>query len=148
MADKAPGKHFREGISLIELMRFFPDNKTAEKWFVKKRWPEGVPCPHCGSDNVQTGAKHKTMPFRCREKECAKRFSVCTGTVMESSNLGFQAWVFAMYILSTNLKSVSSIKLHRDLAITQKSAWHLAHRLRKALASKAKQETRMDGEQG
>ena len=51
---------------------------------------------------------------------------------MQSSKLGYQVWVIAMYLLSTNLKSVSSMKLHRDLNITQKSAWHLAHRIRQA----------------
>ena len=56
---------------------------------------------------IQTGAKHKTMPCRCREKQCAKRFSAKIGTVMEGSKLGFQVWMIA-----TNLKSVSSMKLH------------------------------------
>ena len=51
---------------------------------------------------------------------------------MEGSNLGYQTWAVASYLLTTNLKGVSSLKLHRDLGITQKSAWHLAHRLRKA----------------
>ena len=131
MKKKAPGKAFRKGISLIEIMRMFPDNETAEAWFVEKRWPNGVHCPHCGSVNVQTGAKHK-MPFRCREKECRKRFSVRIGTVMEGSNLDYQTWAVAIYLSLTSLKSVSSMKLHRDLSITQKSAWHLAHRLRES----------------
>ena len=52
---------------------------------------------------------------------------------MEASNLGFQIWAIAVYLMSTSLKGVSSMKLHRDLGITQKSAWHLAMRLRKAL---------------
>ena len=72
------------------------------------------------------------MPYRCREKECRKRFSVRTRSVMEGSNLGFQTWAIAIYLLMTSLKSVSSMKLHRDLGITQKSAWFLAHRLRDA----------------
>ena len=67
------------------------------------------------------------MPYRCR-----KRFSVKTGTVMQSSNLGCQKWAIATYLVLTNLKSVASMKLHRDLKITQKSGWHLAHRLREA----------------
>lgn len=131
-----PGKSYRDGISLIEIMRKFPDDATAEAWFIERRWPDGIHCPHCGSDNVQTGAKHKTMPYRCREKECAKRFSAKTGTVMEGSKLGFQVWMIATYLLSTSLKSVSSMKLHRDLKINQRSAWFLAHRLRVALADK------------
>ena len=133
---KAPGKAHREGISLIEIMRRFPDDATAEAWFIERRWPAGVHCPHCGSTNVQSGAKHKSMPYRCREKECGKRFSAKTGTVMEGSKLGFQVWMIATYQMTTSLKSVSSMKLHRDLNINQRSAWFLAHRLRVALADK------------
>ena len=133
MAHQASGKNRREGISLFEIMRMFPDDETAEAWFVKRRWSHGVACPHCGSTNVQIGARHKSMPYRCREKGCAKRFSAKTGTVMEGSKLGFQVWMIATYLLTTSLKSVSSMKLHRDLNINQRSAWFLAHRLRAAL---------------
>lgn len=133
MAHKAPGKHYRDGISLVEIFRKFPDDATAEAWFIEQFWPDGVCCAHCGSTNVQTGAKHKTMPYRCREKECRKRFSTKTGTVMQSSNLGYQVWAIGIYLLTTSLKSVSSMKLHRDLDVTQKTAWHLAHRIREAM---------------
>ena len=130
----APGQSQRTGITLTELIRMFPDNDTAEAFFADERWPSGPGCPQCGSVNVQTGAAHKTMPYRCREDGCRKRFSVKTGTVMEGSNLGYQTWALASYLLTTSLKGVSSMKLHRELGITQKSAWHLAHRLRKAWA--------------
>ena len=137
MAHKAPGKHFRQGMTLIEAMRMFADDAAAEAWFVKVRWPTGPACPYCGSVNVLSGAKHKTMPYRCREKECRKRFSVRTGTVMEASNIPYQKWALAVYLFMTSLKSVSSMKLHRDLGVTQKTAWHLAHRLRKAFESES-----------
>ena len=78
MTHKAPGKFHRKGLTLVELSSMFPDDATAERWFAEQRWPEGLHCPYCGSTNVQSGAKHKTMPYRCREKECAKRFSVRT----------------------------------------------------------------------
>ena len=126
----APGQAHRDGITLVDLIRMFPDDATAEAFFADERWPNGVACPRCGSVSVQSGAAHKTMPYRCRD--CRKRFSVKTGTVMDSSNLGYQTWALASYLLTTNLKGVSSMKLHRDLGITQKSAWHLAHRLREA----------------
>ena len=132
MTQKAPGKAHRKGITLAALFRLFPDDAMAERWFAEQRWPDGPHCPYCGSTNVQSGAKHKTMPYRCREKECAKRFSVRTKTPMESSKLGFQVWAIALYQMTTNLKGVSSMKLHRDLGITQRSAWFLAHRLREA----------------
>ena len=133
MTQKAPGKSYRKGITLMDVFKLFPDDTAAENWFVSIRWPDGVECPSCGTKNVQTGTKHKTMPFRCRNyKECGKKFSVKTGSLMEGSNLGYQVWAITIYLLTTNLKSVSSMKLHRDLGITQKSAWHLAHRIRKS----------------
>ena len=131
MSHKAPGRNERDGISFIELFHMFPDDGTAGTWFEEERWPDGPFCPHCGSFNVQSGITHKSMTHRCRD--CPKRsmFSLKTGTVMESTKLGYQIWAVAIYMLMTNLKGVSSMKLHRDLNITQKTAWHLMHRLRK-----------------
>ena len=51
---------------------------------------------------------------------------------MEASNLGYRDWLYAIYLITTNLKSVASMKLHRELAISQKSAWFMAHRIRQA----------------
>ena len=135
MAQKAPGKAFRKGITLKQIMQMFPDNEAAETWLIQQRWPQGVCCPDCGSLNVQTGCKHPTMRFRCREKACKRNlFSTKTDTVMEGSKIGFQDWIVAAYLVMTSLKSVSSMKLHRDLGITRKSAWFLAQRLRAALS--------------
>ena len=134
MMKKAPRKSHRKGITLKQIMQQFPDDTMAEAWFIEQRWPTGVCCPNCGSLNVQTGCKHKTMPYRCREKECTLKFSVKTGTVMEGSKIGYQDWIIASFLMMTSLKSVSSMKLHRDLGITQKSAWFLAQRLRVALS--------------
>ena len=131
MAYKAPGKHYRDGLTTKQFFKLFPDDKAAEEWFIKKRWPEEICCPHCGVVNVHRTKNHR-MPFRCREKGCRKHFSVKTGTFMRSSKIGYQDWLYALYLFMTNLKSVSSMKLHRELGITQKSAWHMAHRIRQA----------------
>ena len=69
-----------------------------------------------------------TLCYRC--KDCRKHFSVKIGTVMEASNLSYQKWALAIYLIATSLKGVSSMKLHRDLKIRQPSAWHLAQRIR------------------
>ena len=135
MAHKAPGKAHRKGISIKKLIKMFPDDNAARRWFASKIWPDGAYCPYCGSLNVQAGIKHKTMTHRCRDCEGRPMFSLKTGTAMQASNLGYQTWAIAIYLVATNLKGVSSMKLHRDLEITQKSAWHLAHRLRKAFES-------------
>ena len=70
------------------------------------------------------------MPYWC--KDCRSYFSVRTGTTLQNSRLPLRKWAFAVYIYVTNLKSVSSMKLHRDLKVTQKTAWFMLHRLREA----------------
>ena len=132
MAQQAPGKHFRKGMSLIDLFRMFPNDETAEQWFIQQRWGDEIACIRCGSCNVNEKTAHKTMPHRCRD--CDKRFSVKLGTIMEASNLGYQVWAIAMYLMSTNIKGISSMKLHRDLEIGQKAAWFLVHRIREAFS--------------
>ncbi len=130
---KAPGKAFRKGLSFKRIVAMFSDDEKARAWFEESLWPHGPHCPHCGSFDVQFPIKHKTMTHRCRSCPTRPQFSLKTGTLMEGSKLGYQTWAIALYLAMTNLKGVSSMKLHRDLEITQKSAWHLAHRIRKAL---------------
>ncbi len=133
MAQKAPGKSHRKGLTLIQLGEMFPTDAAAQAWFAEARWPDGPYCPRCGSFNVQSNIKHRTMTHRCRECPDKRMFSLKTGTVMEGSKLGYRLWAIAVYLVTTNLKGVSSMKLHRDLGVTQKTAWHLAHRIRKSL---------------
>ena len=131
---KAPGKSERQGIGLAALLRMFPDDQKAREWFEETRWPGGEKyCPHCGSmDRVQVVPSEKPMPYRCGD--CRKYFSVRTGSVMERSHIPLQKWAIGLYLMATNLKGVSSMKLHRDLEITQASAWFMAHRIRKSWA--------------
>ena len=128
MSSNGPGKSHRKGISLIDLTRLFPDDATAEAWFIAARWPNGIACVHCGSLSVTEAGNHPNMPLRCQD--CRKFFSVKTGTIMASSKLGYQKWAMAFYILTTSIKGTSSMKLHRDIGVTQKTAWHMAHRIR------------------
>lgn len=106
----------------------FPDDEAAEKWFVRTRWPNGVACPKCGSLNIQERKNRKPQPYRCRD--CRKDFSVKTDSLMHNSPMGCQTWAIAIYLLTTGIKGVSSMRLRRELKITQKSAWYLAHRIR------------------
>lgn len=127
---KAPGKSERQGITLFKLFEMFPNEQAAHKWLENCRWSNGRTCPHCGSPATNHIPKEKPMPYHC--VDCRKFFSVRTGTIMAQSKIPLQKWVFAIYLWATNLKGVSSMKLHCDLGITQKSAWFMAHRLREA----------------
>ena len=128
---RAPGRADRQGISLVEFFQRFPDDIAAEAWVEQVRWPNGPACYHCGSVRVSKVKSRKPMPFRC--KDCRKHFSVKYGTIMQGSPLGVQTWLLAVYLLTTGLKGTSSLKLRRDLGVTQKTAWYLAHRIRKAM---------------
>ena len=129
---KGPGQWFRKGITLIDAAQMFPDDETAEAWFSSVRRPHGPLCPHCGSANVHSHGSHPSMPYRCRP--CRKRFSVRTGTVMADTKLGYRCWAPAIYLVSTSIKGISSMQPGRELGVSQKSAWHLGHRLRTGFA--------------
>ena len=131
MAQNAPGKHNRKGMTLLDVAEMFGDEEKAKAWIAEQRWPDGPYCPHCGSVNVQSNIKHKTMTHRCRDCEGKPMFSLKTGTVMEGSNLKYRAWAVGIYLFTTNIKGISSMKLHRELGIGQKAAWFMLHRLRK-----------------
>ncbi len=133
MAKKAPGKAYRKGLTLLEIADMFRDEEAAKQWLADYRWPDGKPtCPRCNSDNVQSGIQHKSMLYRCRQCPGKPMFSIKTGTVMEGSNLPHRIWAIGIYLFLTNLKGISSLKLHRELGIGQKAAWFLLHRLRQA----------------
>ncbi|MYB37918.1 MAG: IS1595 family transposase [Gammaproteobacteria bacterium] len=130
MAYKAPGKSHREGIDLVALMDMFPDEATATRWFESVVWPEGRCCGHCGAMNTTRVPNAKPMPYWC--PDCRSYFSVRTGTAIERSKIPLRKWAIAIYLEMTSLKGVSSMKLHRDLGISQKSAWFMLHRIREA----------------
>lgn len=128
MPQKGPRKCHREGIGILDLFKMFPDDQTAEKWLEAQRWPnDNIFCPDCGSPDYWHVSK-KNMPYRCTA--CSNYFSVRKGTAMEASKISLQKWAIAIYLVTTHLKSISSMKLHRDLGITQKSAWFMLQRIR------------------
>ena len=133
MANKAPGKAHREGISLIELIEMFPDDDSARTWFEDQVWPDGRHCPRCGSTETIEATGNPPMPYWC--PPCRRQFSVRTRTALERSKVPFRKWAIAIYLEMTSLKGVSSMKLHRDLGVTQKTAWFMLHRIREAWAS-------------
>ena len=129
MAHKAPGKSDREGITMVQLCDMFPDEESAREWLESRVWPDGRHCPKCGSVRTHE-ASHAKMPYRC--SDCRGYFSVKTGTVLENSKIPLRKWVFAIYLHLTSLKGVSSMKLHRDIGVSQAAAWFMLQRIRKA----------------
>ena len=128
-------------ISAFEFFQRFPDERSAIEYIEGRRWKGGVvTCPHC--EGVRTTRAKKDFQYHhCND--CRKRFTVRTGTIFERSHIPLNKWLFAMYILQTARKGVSSLQLSKELGLTQKSTWFLLHRLREACDVEA---TPMSGE--
>lgn len=129
MTHRAPGKSQREGVTLMQLADMFPDENSACAWFESRIWPEGRKCPRCESERT-VESSHGKMPYWC--SDCRQYFSVRTGTLLERSKVPLRKWVYAIYLHLTSLKGVSSMKLHRDIGVSQKTAWFMLQRIREA----------------
>ena len=119
-------------MSLIELMEMFPTEAAATTWFEDVLWADGRCCGKCGSVETRAVPHAKPMPYWCTD--CRSYFSVRTGTAIARSNVPLRKWAIAIYLCLTSLKSVSSMKLHRDLSVSQRTAWFMLHRIREAWA--------------
>jgi transposase-like protein len=122
--------------SILEFQIHFSTEEKCREFLELQRWNGTPACPHCGSANVHRFATNNRI-FKCREKECRQKFSVTVGTIYENSKLPLTKWFLATYILSVHSKGISSLQLANWLGITQKSAWHLNHRIRKMLTANA-----------
>lgn len=114
----------------MDVLRQFPDEDAATKWFEAMFWPDGRKCPHYNGENTYKTKNTNGMPYRCRN--CKRCFSVRAGTVLQSSRMSLLKWVWAIYLELTALKGVSSMKLHCNLGVIQHTAWFMLQRIRKA----------------
>ena len=118
--------------NLTQLFDYFKDEQTCKTYLEKQLWGETPACPHCGSLKVY----RTNRGFKCGEKLCMKKFSVTVGTIFENSKISLRTWFAAMYLIASHKKGISSLQLHRDLGVSQKTAWFMLHRIREALRQK------------
>ncbi|HEX2786575.1 MAG TPA: IS1595 family transposase [Ignavibacteria bacterium] len=122
----------KEFKSLVDLLKAFPDEQSCRDFVEKLRWNGKPECPHCKHNEVYKFKDGKL--WKC--KKCRKQFTVKVGTIFEDSALPLIKWFMAMYLLTAHKKGISSLQLSKDIGITQKSAWHMLHRLRYAMTTK------------
>ncbi len=115
-------------ISAFEFFRRYPNERAAIEYVEQRRWPDGITCAYCESE--RTTRQRDYRYHQC--KDCRKKFTVRTGTIFERSHISLDKWLYAMYLLQTSRKGISSLQLSKELGITQKSSWFLLHRLREA----------------
>jgi transposase-like protein len=115
-------------ISTFELFQMFPDAESARLYFEARRWPQGAVCPAC-EEAARIGTR-KGGFYRCNA--CLTDFTVRTGTIFERSKVPLHKWLYAMYLLVTARKGISSLQLAKQIGVTQKTAWFMLQRLREA----------------
>lgn len=123
----------RSTISTFQLFALFPDEAAARIYLESRLWPDGVKCPQCQSGERIT--VRKAGFYRCNACKVGAAtftFTVRTGTIFERSHVPLHKWIYAMYLLVTSRKGISSMQLAKEIGITQKSAWFVLHRLRGA----------------
>lgn len=121
--------------SILEFQKEFSTEEKCREYLEHQRWNGTPACPFCGSINVCRFSNRKV--FKCREKQCRNKFSVTVGSIYENTKIPLSKWFLATYILSVHSKGISSLQLASWLGVTQKTAWHLNHRIRVMLTDKA-----------
>ncbi len=115
--------------NVLGLLKSFPDEAACARHLEQLRWPDGITCPLCDSSR-KIHRLNRPGIFKCAE--CKKQFSVRKGTVYEESRITLQKWFVAAFLMATSRKGISSYQLAREIGVTQKTAWFILGRLRKA----------------
>ena len=119
-------------VSTFQLFALYPDAESARIYFEKRRWPSGVVCPHCGGmDRISARGGKRVGYYRCGDCK-GPEFTVRTATIFERSHVPLNKWLYAMYLVVTSRKGISSLQLSKEIGVTQKTSWFMLGRLREA----------------
>lgn len=121
-------------------VKYFHNEDEARLYLEKLRWSDGIVCPHCGVINnhyklkANPDSKRPVREGVWKCKDCRKQFTVTVGTIFEGSHIPLHKWLLAVYLMCSSKKGISAHQLHRNLTVTYKSAWFMAHRIRYAIS--------------
>ncbi|HEX7728063.1 MAG TPA: IS1595 family transposase [Terracidiphilus sp.] len=119
--------------TLQEAIVYFANAENCLACMAAHRWPDGVECPTCGRKDVSYLANQKK--WQCKSAHARRQFTAKVGTIFEDSPLGLEKWLPAVWLIVTAKNGISSMEIHRALGVTQKTAWFMLHRIRKAMAN-------------
>jgi transposase-like protein len=126
-------------MKLIDVTRQFNTQDKCLDYLEAMRWPSGVACIECGSLKVSKivreakGRNKQTRIYQCLEDKCKHQFSATAGTIFHDSHLPLPKWFMAIALICEAKKGVSALQMQRHLGINYRTAWHLCHRIRKAM---------------
>jgi transposase-like protein len=118
--------------TLLEAIQYFSDAENCRRFMVSVRWANDVVrCPRCGNDKVSYLEKAKL--YFCPMNHAKQKFSLKVGTIFEDSPIPLEKWLPAAWLIANCKNGISSYEIARAIGVTQKSAWHMMHRLREAM---------------
>lgn len=130
----------------MNLLDVYKELNTDEKclaFLEHMRWPSGVKCLSCeslritqivakGKLNKKTGKRSPDRElYQCND--CRFQFTATTGTVYHDTHLPLCKWFLAIALITESKKGISANQLSRALGVQYRTAWYLAHRIRKAM---------------
>ena len=121
--------------TLSDAIRYFSDEQVCIDTVAAMRWPDGPQCPACLSPEARQHWLKTQRRWQCRE--CGKQYSVKVNTIFEDSPIKLDKWLTAMWMLANCKNGISSYEMHRDIGVTQKSAWFMLQRIRLAMKNKS-----------
>ena len=116
--------------SLSEFQTSFPDETSCAAFLFQRRWPQGFVCPACGGGRAAL-LKSRAHTHECLD--CGRQTSITAGTAMHRSKLPLTVWFWAAHLMATHSNGMSAVQLEAQLGITYKTAWLLAHKLRRSM---------------
>lgn len=126
-----------EFVTILDLIKRFPDEKSCHQYFASQRWEGVMVCPHKECSHEEAYVFKDGIRYKC--KKCLKIYTAKTGTFMESSKLASIKWILTMYLVM-HKRGISSVQLAKDLGVTQKTAWFVLQRVRWALGNEREEQ--------
>ena len=118
--------------TLLEAVQYFGNDENCIDYLAAKRWPNGiVVCPICGKEGA--GYLKAQKRWQCSARHPKRQFSIKVGTIMEDSPIGLDKWLPVLWLIANCRNGISSWEIHRDLGVTQKTAWFMLQRARLAM---------------
>lgn len=115
--------------SIKQFNQQFPDDDACLEYIFGQRFPNGAACPKCH----KTGRYHRVSTRKCYSCECGHQVSPTEGTIFHKSSTKLKTWFLAMFYMTASKNGVSAKELERMTGVTYKTAWRMAHQIRKLM---------------
>lgn len=120
----------QEAMTMTEFFDKFGTEEACRAYLYEKRWANGFICPKCGVADKPFNITSRNV-FQCRH--CNHQTSVTAGTIMDKSRTPLRKWFLAIYLMSSDKRGCSALRLKKELKIAYDTAWTMSHKIRNAM---------------